>query len=78
MTTKKDTQFSFEECFCEEMRAQMMPQSKGRKEAAAGCVEMITQFGGSLDDSECRQMLSRAMSACFDAGQESCETFSRT
>ena len=72
MTTKKGAQSSFEECFCAEMMAQMMPPEQ--QGAGDACAEMMTQFGRSQGDGECLEMMSQMMSVCCGAEKESDES----
>ena len=75
MSTKQDTQFSFENCSCMEMVSQIMSDSKDQQGAGNACAEMMSQFadpqGGG---SEILEKMSQMMDSCCGMQQEDDET----
>ena len=71
MTTKRNTQFSLEDCYCMEMISKITSPSKNRQESGDLCAEMMSQFvepkGGG---SECLEMMSQMITSCCGIQQE--------
>ena len=75
MSTKQDTQFSFENCSCMEMMSQMMSNSKDQKRAGNACAEMMSQFADPQDGgSVILEKMSQMMDSCCGMQQEDDET----
>lgn len=75
MSTKQDTQFSFENCSCMEMMSQMMSNSREQQGAGSACAEMISQFTDSQGGgSEILEEMSKMMGSCCGMQQEDDET----
>jgi hypothetical protein len=67
MTTKKDAQFSLENCSCMEM----LSQSKGQQGMGDACAEMMSQLADPQGSgSECFEMMSQMMASCCGIQQE--------
>ncbi|HSG16161.1 MAG TPA: hypothetical protein VLE70_07555 [Anaerolineae bacterium] len=61
MTTKKDAQFSFDECSCMEM----MSQSKGQQGEGDACAKIMAPFANLQDSGgECFEMMRQMMASC--------------
>ena len=65
MTTKKDAQFSLEDCSCVEMMAQMTSQSKDQQGVGDPCAEMMSQFASRQEmGDEFSEMMSQMFASC--------------
>ncbi len=78
MTTKKEAQFSFEDCSCIEMMAQMLAQSQGHLGIDDACAEMMSQFiDPEGSGSEFFEMMSQMMASCCDIYQKDDEAIKK-
>jgi hypothetical protein len=67
MTAKKEVPFSFDDCSCMEMMAQMLAQSQGQQEMGNACAEMMAQF---VDPQDSSREFFEMMASCCDLQEE--------
>ena len=71
MTTKKNTQFSLEDCSCMDM----MSKFRDQKEIVDPCAEMMSQFTGRQEaGDELSVMMSQMIASCCGFQEESDKT----